>query len=312
MNCTNCGYPVDAATAATCPRCGRPLQISAPPLPDTQPPFALPALSFAPLPPSSPPPVHPPRSRARLFIGLALAVIVVAAGAGGAYLASRNNQSSGSTANTALATATATDVPAVTPSPTTMPSPTATKPPAPKPTPVPQLVTLFYDPLTSNKYGWPTDSSACYFQSGGYHVINGAECEAPLKQQSNVNISVMVKQIAGSTGISYGIGFRVVSLDQNQYFFFINGLGNWLVFGSSGALVPPRSTSAIHRGLNATNTLEVDCSGSHFTFYINGVNVGSVSNGSISSGEMAVGMEPDQSAVGTQVVFTNFTVTQWQ
>ncbi len=47
-------------------RCLPPL--SAPPLPDTQPPIALPALSFAPLPPPSPPPVHPPLSRARLFI----------------------------------------------------------------------------------------------------------------------------------------------------------------------------------------------------------------------------------------------------
>ena len=48
---------------------------------------------------------------------------------------------------------------------------------------------------------------------------------------------------------------------------YIDGGGGWLVYGDHGVLISPRQSSALHQGLGATNTLEMDCSGSHLTFY---------------------------------------------
>ncbi|MGH2514618.1 MAG: hypothetical protein ACRDHP_03100, partial [Ktedonobacterales bacterium] len=111
---------------------------------------------------------------------------------------------------------------------------------------------------------------------------------------------------------SYGIGFRVDAQAQKQSVFYIDGSGGWLVLGPSGVLVSPRSSSALRQGLHATNTLEVDCSGATVTFFLNGVNVGSVSDGAVTSGGIALFVETDQYFSGTQVIFTNFRVTQWQ
>ena len=274
---------------------------------DATQPFVTPPMSslgFEPALSRTPP--RAPRKRTRLLIGLALAVIIIAEGAGGAYLIRKNAGPSGSVAQIA----TATSQPTATPPPTAIP--TATRPPASTATPAPRLVTLFFDPLTSNKNGWPTDASDCFFRSDGYHVANGAECLAPFKAPSNLNITVTTKFVQGSSIISYRIGFRVLSPNRQQYYLFITDSGGWLVFGPSGYVTSPHTSSVIHRGIGAVNTLEVACSGSHFTFYINGVNMGSATSGAVASGGVGLGIEPNQNAIGTEVAFTNFTITQWQ
>lgn len=315
MNCPNCGYPIypmDGAPAGICPRCGQPLSTSVSQSPDTQPLFAPSAFTFA---PPSPPPARAGHRRARLLIGLALALVVIAAGTGGAYLVSRNSLSSGPAAHTALTSATTTVAPNATPPPTSLPSPaatSATKLPASKATPTPRLVTLFADPLTSNKNGWPIDQPFCSVTPNGYYVADGAECDAPFSSPSNVNITVTVAQVYGSGATYYGIGFRIVHAQSQQYFFEITTGGIWRVRGPSGDLLPPQSSPALFTGQDAPNTLEVDCSGSQFTFSINGIRVGSVTNAAVASGNIGLEVEHDTQAVSSEAAFTNFKVTQWQ
>ena len=99
--------------------------------------------------------------------------------------------------------------------------------------------------------------------------MNGYECFAPIGSQSNVNISVQVKQISGGA-VDYGVGFRSNG-QQSEYYMYIAENGVWSVLrwsngGQVSVLVPKTSSGAIRQGLDRLNTLEIDMSGSTFTF----------------------------------------------
>jgi hypothetical protein len=328
MNCARCGHPIDAATTI-CPQCGQPVEERAVQVADTSEPATapVPALRL-----NTPPErVGGMGRRVRLVIGGALALILIAAAAGGAYLISRNGQPSVPLENAPLAsnaaTATATSNAAATASPgAATPSvtrsaattsagsePTAASGiPLPTATPEPRLVTIFSDTLASNAHPWPV-GGGCAFQSGGYQISGPAQCGAPLNPPTNQNVSVTLQQTAGSGSISYGIAFRVGSGPTEEYSFMINSAGEWYVANASGGmLIPLRSSPAIHQGLNQPNTLEVDMTGSQFTFYINSFAVGGVTDGSYASGGLALLVAPSDSAAGTTVLYTDFLVTQWQ
>jgi len=205
---------------------------------------------------------------------------------------------------TSAASATASAASTATASATKTPvrSPTVT------PTPVPQLVTIFYDPLTSNAKKWVTQDG-CSFQSDGLHVTGMAQCIAPVTATDTVNISVQMKTVALSMG-GAGIGFRVSREDTtHQYAFYLSASG----FCQAEDLVTRKNffatdCSSAHQGANAVNTLVIDQSGAHMTFYVNGTLVGSANDATLATGEVALeGQSRKQS-----VIFTNFALTTWQ
>lgn len=310
MMCPSCGYTVDSGTTI-CPRCGRSLTTWM--LPAEGSVADAPTMATVhrqePMETVAPQPQPQPRSRhkTRLWLGLALVAMLVIVGTGGAFVLAQGRTPAGQR-NAASAGATATTLPTATP----LPAATATPRPTATPTPQPQLVTVFQDPLTSNRNGW-YDGSNCTFQSDGYHIRNGYECFAPIGSQSSVNISVQVKQIHG-TDVDYGIGFRSNG-PQTEYYMYIADNGVWSVIktinGRLSTLVSKTASGAIHQGLDQVNTLEVDCSGSTFAFFINGVRVGSATDSSLPSGKIGLQVDPNSIGTGLEVVYTNFKVTKW-
>jgi hypothetical protein len=226
----------------------------------------------------------PPRkSRTGLIIGsLAVVVVLLLGGLGVILLTSNSHNQPGTTGVGVTATT------ALTPSPT--------------PTPTP----LFQDPLTSNANGWSNDSN-CFFQGGAYHIKDGFICYAPADSVGDAAISVDVKQLSGPLLNPYGLVFRRTSTG-NYYEFDIDGNGKWAFFrtvnNTGTRLVDYTANAAIKKGLNATNTLMVQEKGSHFTFFVNGTQVGNSDDPTFPSG--ISGLEAYDSI---EVAFNNFLIT---
>ena len=106
----------------------------------------------------------------------------------------------------------------------------------------------------------------------------------------------------------YGIIFRNQT-GNGGYFFMIDPVaGTWLIKiersdGTVGSL-QRISSSAIQTGFNIKNHLRIDVQGSRFTGFVNGVNVGSVTDGSFASGNIGLVV----AFRGMTVVFANFTM----
>ena len=189
------------------------------------------------------------------------------------------------------------------------PAPPATATPQPTATATPAPTVLFDDPLTSNVNGWHNGDS-CFFKSDGYHINAGVVCFAPVNTPADADISVQASQISGSLQRGYGLLVRasVSNNSLNDYAFVIDGVGDWAFFKDAGStstmLVPFTASSAIHTGINATNTLEVRMQGSHFTFFVNGTQVGQADDSTYAAG--ATGLAGGS---GIEVVYTNFKIT---
>lgn len=211
---------------------------------------------------------------ARVIVGTLITVVVIAlAGVGGVYLTHHK-----------------------TPSTSLQPAGTA----------APSVV--FSDPLTSANTHW-LENANCRFGTGGYLVSDGWLCVTKAANVGDVNVKVSVKEISGASNAAYGLVLRSSDDLNNYYVFHIFGDGQW-DFGRPGPdhithIVAPTANSAIKRGLNVTNTLEVDMSGSHFTFFVNGVKVGEVSDATYASG-----LTGFDSAEGTTVQYNDFVVTR--
>lgn len=315
MICRNCGYQVHDVTLELCPRCGLRLGFALPQsmatTSDTQQTAPLWRESArTAMPPAAEPPAPKKRSKRVLWGVIALVLVAVAGlGAGGIFYAHGRTGAPDGNAKLA-ATATATDMPTATPLPTATPKPTATPRPKPTATPAPQLVTILNDPLTASSHssGWYTDGANAFFQSDGYHIRNGYECYAPVSKQADFNVSVQMK-ITASSSASYGIVFRAADTSGlKEYQFYISSTGLFVVFDKSlGYLIQPTPSSAIHQGAGVLNTIEVDARGSHFTFLINGTQVGSMNNSALPNGLVALGTEQS----GIEVVFSNLKITKW-
>ena len=171
-------------------------------------------------------------------------------------------------------------------------------------TPTPTV--LYQSSLQSPLSGWANTQNT-FAASDGYHIIGGYFVPAPIGSQTNVAISVAVKQISGVLTADYGITFRLTT--DNRYEFDISSGGDWYVLKDVNthhtSLINLTSNAAIHRGLNATNMLEVVANGAHFMFYVNGVVVGQANDTAHPSGE--VGIDGDYNA---EVVFSNFKVVE--
>ena len=188
--------------------------------------------------------------------------------------------------------------------------------PIPTATPTPAQRVLYQSPMTSAASGskWPGDRSwpndgQCSQRNDGYHVTNNAVCVlSRYTPPADVNISVEVKQVSGLTDPSYGVAFHRASAG-NFYTFEINGSGRWYFFKELGGTISQAgggtTTSAIHKGLNATNLLTVRISGSTYRFFVNGQLVGTGTDKSFANGQ--TGLDGNEQM---EVVYTNFTVSQ--
>lgn len=324
MNCPRCGLSIEDALATTCPRCGQSLvEMAAERLPDSEAAtdaiYEMPTLptsgpivpdagissgqnyGFAPFgqgapaasgpmplagnAPLAPAPAMPPRkSRSGLIIGILIALVVIlASGLGVSLYALAQKQQSANTGPAATATL----------------APTATA--------TPNETVVFQDPLTSNTKGWSSDSH-CFFQNGAYHVKDGYLCFAPTGEISDGSISVDAQQVSGPLDWGYGIVLRHVS-QGNYYEFNITSDGTWdfskVINGSRTHIVPFTLTSAIHQGLVTVNTLQVRAQGSHFVFFVNGIQVGEADDSMFTSGMSGV----DGGGGGTEMAFNNFKIS---
>ncbi len=181
--------------------------------------------------------------------------------------------------------------------------------PQPTLTPTPVERTLFQEPLTSaNDRNWPNDEQ-CSQRADGYHVTANVVCLLTrYTPPSDVNISVDVKQVTGLPDASYGLAFHRAS-PGNFYTFEIDSSGRWFFYEAAGNQFKPLAgetvSVAIHKGLNAANTLMARISGSHYTFYVNGQLVGSANDSSFGGGQ--VGLDGNDAI---EVVYTNFKITK--
>lgn len=192
-------------------------------------------------------------------------------------------------------------------------APAAAPAPAPVPTSTPGVPANyhFHDTLQSNANGWLDLPPSCYFEQGGYYVNDGSACPSPASAIRNGTVSVDVTLLqANLTSADAGIMFRL-SDDQstytNTYEFVIGGDGQWAVKkgmnGTTSDLVALTASAAIKQGLNVKNTLSVQMTGSHFVFFVDGTQIGSVDDPALSQGGFALVALP-----GTEAVFSNFDV----
>jgi hypothetical protein len=165
---------------------------------------------------------------------------------------------------------------------------------------------VFTDPLLSNQNGWLTNTD-CVFKADGYHLTRGYLAYAPVADATNFDVTVQVTQTTGTVLAPYGLVFRRISLG-NYYVFGIDGNGKWTFYKAlenvGTDIVAFTASPAINQGLNAQNTLEVKAQGTHFTFFVNGTQVGEADDASLAkAGELGVAGHDD-----IEVVFTDFSL----
>ncbi len=162
---------------------------------------------------------------------------------------------------------------------------------------------------TANRdWNWST-SGPCNFASDGYHITDGWMCFTPKLTLSDATYTVNVKMLAGSTtAANFGIVVRRVG-EGNAYLFGINGNGAWSFSKSTLDqfifIVKPTPNTAIKRGLNTTNTLQVVAKGSYFTLFVNGTKVGQAHDSTYAIGNCGL-----YAGSKTEAVFTDFKVTK--
>lgn len=320
MNCPRCGLAIEEEQASFCPYCGEPLDTRSTNLSferrGTLPPRDRGAIPSQPIheaptrisagslpggrrswgsnygqPPDSPatpatnaafygadvaagqPPARAPIQRpaaprktsiGRVALGILLLVIVFASGVGVGVLISK---------------------------PQSQPKPTASKPatptPIPSPTATPVEHIIFSDPLTAPIHPWRVDAAYCLFKGGSYHILHDIICSAPIGVQSDVAVSVQVRQVAGNVGFGFGISLRFAGAG-NFYAFLITSNSTWLfvryVNGKLTSLIPETVNAVIKPGLNVSNTLLVRVKGAHFDFFINGTQIGETNDRAFSAG----------------------------
>jgi hypothetical protein len=167
--------------------------------------------------------------------------------------------------------------------------------------------TLYQSSLKGAAGGWVNDSH-CLSKSDGYHITGAYLCYAPVTQQTNVDISVTAKQLSGPASLLYGIVFRA-SGQGNYYLFAIDANGKWtfakLHNNTTSYLIQPTASAAIKGTLNQTNVLEIRAVGSHFSLFVNGIQVGQASDSAYSAGLIGLTSEG-----GVEIVYANIRIAK--
>lgn len=167
---------------------------------------------------------------------------------------------------------------------------------------------VYQNSLTTATDGWPNDTR-CFFRADGYHITNGTICFAPAGDETDIDVSVHVRQVSGPITHTYGVVFRATPSAGTAYYFSIDSNSKWIFYRcvahNCTTLVRFTPNSAIQAGLNTPNTLEVRARGGHFEFFVNGTQIGQADDSSIQSGY--VGLVAGSSI---ECVFDNLTVSR--
>ena len=182
---------------------------------------------------------------------------------------------------------------------------TAAQTPVEEATPVDAMNESWNDSFTSNRNGWTEGSFEDEYGQIDY-TINGTytwdvvaakgvsqrswATSAPVVEDFTVTTDAT--HISGAENASYGIIFRVMD-NQNLYYFAISDVGYYyvglLVNDEWITLLDWTETDTIN--VNSPNTLKVVGKGDQFTFYINGNEVNTLSDGTVPSGTAGLAIE---------------------
>lgn len=172
----------------------------------------------------------------------------------------------------------------------------------------PGWVIVYHNSLKNGSDLWPTDTH-CFFGADGYHVKDGYICPPDLRAASDVDIVAQVKQFGGDEN-AYGITLRYTR-GVGLYEFLITRFGYWgfytcdLAAQKCSAVIRFAHTDALQEGQDTLNTMEARAVGTHFNFYLNGIQVGQADNSTYATGLTALFAGQDM-----ECVFSNLTIAQ--
>jgi len=157
------------------------------------------------------------------------------------------------------------------------------------------------DPLSNNQSGakWEVAAngdSFCRFSNGAYHISTAKNnysffCSAdaqPYAQLHNFVYEVQMTILKGDAG---GMGFRLsASSNLNAYYMRLTQDGYYalILFAATNQILVSGTSTAIHTGLNKTNTLAVAVIGNRIDFYINHTHIDSVTDNTYEQGQIAL------------------------
>lgn len=187
---------------------------------------------------------------------------------------------------------------------------------------------LFTDSLATNTNGWIENGASAFFADGQYHLHNPSPTltlDSYYQQQTFADFKVQITVTAytdanpnADVPYAYGLILRAdPNTPANKYVFFVSPAGTYnfarhdaFGFENNGwtdlTAAPWASSSAIHTGKGATNTLTVIASANTFTLLINGQQVEVVTDAAASYqsgwlGVMVEGADMEAGFSGLQV-----------
>jgi serine/threonine protein kinase len=184
----------------------------------------------------------------------------------------------------------------------------------------------YHDPLNdannpaTQAANWSSANSTdshCQFLSDGYHVTENNNlygCGEKAKTYDNATITVNMDIISGDSG---GLFFRITTNifgAYEGYLFQVNSKGQYKIWRSNNYSLGNdtqvfqdwTSSSALKKGYNVKNTLEVIMNGSTLSFYANGVYLTQVQDSTYTSGIVALGAF--STGDKTEVVYSNIKI----
>ncbi len=153
----------------------------------------------------------------------------------------------------------------------------------------------------------------CSFKSDGYHATQGTTgdqhaCQEAANQYGDATMSVDMDILKGNSG---GLFFRFSKtkiLGKYQgYLFEVDSVGQYKISIFNGSVLKDWTpSSALNKGYNVKNTLQVIMHGSTLLFYANEVFLVSVTDTTYSSGVIALAAHATDTP--TEVVYSNLKV----
>ena len=168
---------------------------------------------------------------------------------------------------------------------------------------------------------WDQDNN-CSFQSNGYHVqrnfsqlslLNFQGCHEAAHAYKNVAITVDMDLLKGHSG---GLAFRVnigAFNSYNDYLFEVQSTGLYKISVQAGATLTTlqdwTTSSALKKGYNVKNTLQVIAHDNTFNFYANGTFLVQLQDSTYTTeGNIALFATADETETNTEVVYSNLKV----
>jgi hypothetical protein len=182
---------------------------------------------------------------------------------------------------------------------------------------IPSGSVLFQDDFSTQDSGWDrlmTAEGTIDYDGGGYRLLvnslNTNFWSTPHKNFTDVRLEVDAGKLGGPDENRIGLICRYTGTDY--YFFIVTSDGFYgigLFSGGQAALLGQSEMQAsnnIKTGL-AVNHIRADCLGNTLTFYINGLQVASVQDATLASGDVGL-LAGTFSQPGADVIFDNFVV----